>query len=546
MNSFNIKPWVAYALFPFIGGLLYPLGFPFAEDFHLMPFSLIGVFLFLTGLPLPYGQTSNITATRKTLKRILITVLLFSLGYCLVGYYWIPYTLKEFGNIPAPFNHLLGTAFTFIIVPHYLFFGLLLYLWRKLNFRKSTLAGGLATRNLIFAIVLVFLEKAIPQQFPAHLGHTWLQWSPFLGLTQFFGAAFYSFLSYWFILFFVSFIKTGKKDIYGLSFSLTLIFLNLFVPLRNDEGATKSTHLRMVQANVGNFMKLDSEKGGLKSIRAIYQRYLDLSSRESEKELDLIIWPETAYPQLINSAMMRISPTFIPSIVRKTATDMKSPVFFGGYDKSGNDNSYYFETEYNATFLVSKEGELMDLYHKMVLIPFGESLPFGPFNPLFAKVLDNLAFFAKGQSYTLFKLSKGQTFISAICYEILFSGFIRRYLNEVKEKPDFLINLTNDSWYGDTSEPYQHKFLAHWRALEFQIPIVRMTNTGITSVLYPNGGESKRLPLFKKDILDVTLKTPEKPETTFYQRWGYAPLAGLALTFFLLAWFFEKKVKVPL
>lgn len=542
MNSLNIKPWVGYALIPFIGGLLYPLGFPFWEDFQLFPFGLFGVFCLLVGLPLSYGAPSPIIATRKTLKRILISILLFSLGYCLLGYYWIPYTLNEFGNIPAPFNTLLGTAFSLIIVPHYLLFGLILFFWRKLNIKKSSLAGGVSTRNLIYAALLVLLEKAVPQQFPAHIGHVWLQLKPLLGLTPLFGAAIYSFLSYWLILFFVGWIKTGKRDLYGLIFSTLLLVPGFFLPLTQNKGQKPiETQLRLVQANIGNFMKLDSENGGLNSMREIYRRYFELSSQPSERKIDLIVWPETAYPQLLNSAMMRISDAFVPSVVRKTVKETGTHVFFGGYDKSGNDNTYYFETEYNTAFYINPKGEIEDLYHKMILIPFGESLPFGPLNPLFAKVLNNLAFFAKGTSYTLFKVPNGATFISAICYEILFSSFIRKYLNNVPNKPHFLVNLTNDSWYGKTSEPYQHKFLAHWRALEFQIPIVRMTNTGITSILYPDGYESKRIGLFKKDILDINLKTPSKPERTLYQRLGYLGLILLILIFYFGAWQFEKR-----
>jgi len=541
MNSLNIKPWVLYALLPFVGGLLYPLGFPFWGDTHFMPFAFLGVFLFLLGLPLAYGQPSPIAATSKTLKRILITTLLFGLGYCLLGYYWIPYTLKEFGNIPFPFNNLLGTAFSLIIVPHYLVFGLIIFLWRKLNLKKSSLAAGVSTRNLIYALLLVLLEKMIPQQFPAHIGHVWLQLKPFLGLTPIFGAAVYSLISYLLILFFVSWIKTGKRDFYGLALALILSVISFLNPLSENKTEEKlTTHIRMVQANIGNFMKLDSEKGGLGSMREIYRRYETQSSLKPEEKIDLIIWPETAYPQLINSAMMRLSPAFVPSVVRRTAQNMNAHLFFGGYDKSGNDNNYYFETEYNAAFLINPEGELDDLYHKMILIPFGESLPFGPFNPLFAKVLENLAFFAKGTRFTQFKLPNGAEFISAICYEILFSQFIRTYLNKVPNKPHFLVNLTNDSWYGRTSEPYQHKFLAHWRALEFQIPIVRMTNTGISSILFADGNESERIPLFKNETKDYALRGPKKPQRTFYQHWGYIPLTLMGLLFFFGAWILEK------
>lgn len=534
------KPWVTYRLFPFIGGLLYPLGFPIKGLPHFMGLTFLGVFLFLQSVDVSYGEVKE---DKATLKRGIISLLLFSLGYCLLGYYWIPYTLNEFGAIPFPINTLLGTLFSLIIAPQYLGFILFVHFWKKLNLKKSSMAGGVHTRNLLYAFLLVILENFIPQQFPAHLGHTWLQLSPYLGLTPYFGVPLFSFVSYALILSFISWWRVQRFDIFGPILFVLVLVTNFFMPLKYEkENSQHSLNLRLVQANIGNFMKLDSESGGRNSMQKIYKRYYDLSTKDSDtfrEPIDLIVWPETAYPQLLNTSMMRVSSAFIPSVARRAVSDSGAQLFFGGYDKSGTENKNYFETEYNAGFLISREGKLADVYHKMLLIPFGESLPFGPLNPLFAGMIKNLAFFAKGQRYALFELDGGQKFISAICYEILFSGFIKKYLNETKEQAHFIINLTNDSWYGDTSEPYQHQYLAFWRALEYQIPIVRMTNTGVTSVLYPDGSESKRLPLFKKDILDIEL--PLKDRTpTFFQKFGLFTLVVIFLILLVVAWIVEK------
>ncbi len=170
-----------------------------------------------------------------------------------------------------------------------------------------------------------------------------------------------------------------------------------------------------------------------------------------------------------------------------------------------------------------------------MLIPFGEGLPFGPLNPYLAKIIQNISYFAKGNRYTKFTLRNNKSFITAICYEILFSDYIRTFLNHSgAKKPDFLINLTNDSWYGNTSEPYQHQYLSHWRALEFQIPIVRMTNTGISSILYPDGSESQRLKLFEVDTMDLDLHTP-KSEATLWQHYGLLNFIIFGIFCFILS-----------
>jgi len=92
----------------------------------------------------------------------------------------------------------------------------------------------------------------------------------------------------------------------------------------------------------------------------------------------------------------------------------------------------------------------------------------------------------------------------------------------VEKEPHFIINLTNDSWYGISSEPYQHLFLSKWRAYEFKIPIIRMTNTGISSIIYPDGSESKRSKLSSVENLDLTFTFTDRAPT-IYQRYGYVP-----------------------
>lgn len=540
MNLFRINPRIAYLLLPFVGGALYSFGFPMKSLPHFMGASFLGLFLLFQALPLPYGSEQQ--ERGLSFKPALISVLCFSLGYCLFGYYWIPYTLKEFGHIYFPFNTIIGSLFSLIIVPQFILFALFLNIWSRLSWKKSSLASGVTTRNVVFSILLVVFETYTPQQFPAHIGHTWLQLNPYLGSAPIFGVPAFSFFSYWLVLSLVSWWKVQKVDKFGVFAFVAFLAMNLLFPLAyNKENSQMVSHLRMVQANVGNFMKIQSEQGNADSVNEIYERYknLSLKKQKNQKKIDLILWPETAYPRLLNTALMRVSLAFIPTIARDVVTQLDAPLFFGGYDKSENNNTSFYETEYNAAFFISPKSTLSEVYHKRLLIPFGESLPFGFLNPYFARVIKNISFFAKGQRFPTFQLENRQRFISVICYEVLFSGFIRKYLNEVKEHPNFLVNLTNDSWYGETSEPYQHQFLSHWRSLEFQIPMVRMTNTGITSILYPDGSESERLGIFEKGILDVELKLNQVSPTPL-QKCGFLTTLLLMLIMFIFSWLIER------
>ena len=502
--------------YSFAGGLLYASAFPIKSLFAFAPGSIIGITLLFKNLSI-----MNTKVSKNKFKSDITNILLFSLGYCILGYYWIPKTLETFGDIPTIFSWILGILFSLIIAPQYIVFAILLKLFSKhnklLEFIKSP---------IILALILTLLEYFTPQQFPAHIGHSWLHLSPFVGLAPYLGAPFFSFINFWFVISIINYINNKKNNFYFLSILLLVVALNSIFALKKYPFSLdqKNTNIRLVQANIGNFLKLNSEKNDDLSDRKVRRIYEELSLRKSHEPIDLIIWPETAFPPIQSTKLQKLSQFYIPTLIRSLIKKTGSEIFIGGYDKASDHNSNYFETQYNTAFLysydeVNRRIITKNYYHKMKLIPFGETLPFGPLNPFLSKYIKNISYFAKGERYSLFETRQKVNFISAICYEILFSSFIRTYLNSVTSPPHFIINLTNDSWYGDTSEPLQHLFLSKWRSIEFQIPIVRMTNTGISSILYPDGSESERIPIFARTVLDHKLKTGI-PAPTFFQRFG--------------------------
>lgn len=507
---------VRFYLLPFIGGIFYSLGFPSKLVINTPIFSLFGMFLLFSSLNLSYTLKNK----RFFLQREIYSSLFFSLGYCLVGYYWVPYTISEFGGIYFPWNYILGISFSLIIAPHVIIFVLLKSFLQTLKLKSSFVAKGPYLKSLFYALLMSLLEYFIPQQFPAHIGHTWLSLAPYIGLAPFVGAPVFSFFSYWLVFSLIANIRTKRKDYMSyVSFSIFFL-LNILIPLNplTPDTTEYKTNIRLVQANIGNFLKIQSEVGAQNSIQEVYKRYYDMSTEKIYEKIDLIIWPETAYPRSQNSTYLKNGTIPVPNLIKEVIKDTGAELFTGGYDLSLK-NTLDFESEYNTAFHYGDDTNLKDVYHKIKLIPFGESLPFGPLNKYLSRHINNIAYFARGEDYTLFKTKVGSRFVAAICYEILFSNFIRDYLNSIEDHPHFLINLTNDSWYGDTAEPLQHLFLAKWRALEFNIPIVRMTNTGISSVIYPDGRESERTGVLKSDVLDVKLITPNR-QATLFQKFG--------------------------
>lgn len=378
-------------------------------------------------------------------------------------------------------------------------------------------------------------EHFVPTQFPSNLGAPWVAVGPYLGFANLGGLPLYSLISYWIVFELLRFIT---KKVYSRAnvaiISLFIIANPILAFLQQPKGNIKQLNIRLVQANISNFLKVDAENGTYPSVREVLERYQTLSMEPyPHGNLDLIVWPETAYPYSIPTEKEDLSQTLLPNIFANIIFHMNTQMIVGGYDERIRNSETYYETEYNSAFHIDENARLQDVYHKHILIPFGETLPLGPLNEYVSPMLKNIAFFARGNDLTVFKLKNGVQAIGAICYEILESDFIRNYLNSSQTPPDVIINLTNDSWYGDTAEPRLHKFMGKWRAVENDIIIIRSTNTGITSVIYSDGTESKDLGIYKAGNLDLSLKIPERSPTIFgrFGIWSLIPPLFLYLIF---------------
>lgn len=498
-------------LISMLGGMFYASGFPLVIGHSFFAGPILGFFLFNYGL----------FKAEHSLKKQMFVALAFSFGFYILGFYWIPYTLMEFGGLNFPINHLLGLVFSLVIIPQ-------VYIYTAIQ-RKYT--------NAIFlSLAYVLLEEFVPQQFPAHLGHSFLSLAPELPLklAPHFGAPVYSFLTAFIALSVLNHIKNKKMPVVSYSLFAVMIVLNFILPAPYKGPALPALNVRVVQPNIGNFLKIDSERGGSNSLKSVFDTYIELSGAPSNSPIDLIIWPETAFPTLLSSEILKSNPEHsIPVTLDQIIDQTQAELFFGGYDLKPSRGFNDAESQYNSAFLFGNDKKLREVYRKIRLIPFGEGLPFGPLNSMLSEYLTMVSYFAEGDQYSSFKTKSGIPFISAICYEILFSDFIRDFLNNQKETPQFLINLTNDSWYGNTTEPHQHLYLAKWRALEFNIPLIRSTNTGITTIIFPDGSETTRLNYHERKNLDVELKMFTR-KATFFQTFGLWMVTFLALLFYLI------------
>jgi len=239
----------------------------------------------------------------------------------------------------------------------------------------------------------------------------------------------------------------------------------------------------------------------------ILQRYERLSLDAGGARPTLIVWPETAIPYLL--ALNAPIRGRVEALARKTG----SQLLVGAVDAELASPPRYF----NSAFQVAPDRGIVAKYDKVHLVPFGEYVPLRPLLGLVDKLTQGaVGDFQAGQDYTVFDLGEAR-FGVTISYEVYFPGQVRRY---IQRGADFLVNITNDAWYGRTAAPYQHLAMAVFRAVENNAYLVRAANTGISAVVHPTGRVLAASDLFEERIVVQTIRT--RSADTFYTRYGDA------------------------
>jgi apolipoprotein N-acyltransferase len=184
---------------------------------------------------------------------------------------------------------------------------------------------------------------------------------------------------------------------------------------------------------------------------------------------------------------------------------------------------------YNSVYVIDHDGTVLAVYDKVHLVPFGEYLPFqATLEKLGLIQLTKLpGGFLAGDRHRSYELRGAPRFLPLVCYEIVFPGAVV----PSGERPGWLLNVTNDAWFGISSGPYQHFQQARVRAIEEGLPLVRSANNGISAVVDPFGRIIAQLPLGAEGVLDSPL--PQASTHTIYARFGDG-IVGLIVAMFLV------------
>ncbi len=309
--------------------------------------------------------------------------------------------------------------------------------------------------------------------------------------------------------------KAGRVGLWpglasGLGFAGIFLFglVRLWVHPSTDN---MNIEIHIVQPNIPQREKIDWDLW-----QQNFMRHIDLSRLDGQGAGDkrlIVIWPENAVSLLAEATNARgviadslpENAALISGAVRRDAPSADSRYYNSLLVLERDDASVRDASGFVAPMKVTAS------YDKHHLVPFGEYLPF--YGALKRLGLDALApvaeGFTPGEGLQTLEVS-GLKFSPLICYEVIFPG--RSYKKE--DRPDFIITITNDAWFGDTAGPRQHLDQARLRAIETGLPIMRSANTGISAVIDAQGRIEQRLGLYQQGA--ITTKLPQKSATPFY------------------------------
>lgn len=292
-----------------------------------------------------------------------------------------------------------------------------------------------------------------------------------------------------------------------------------------DVQTTPDVRIRLVQPNVSQ------ENKWLKSEREQhFNELIGLTAAAGEKPVTHVFWPETASTYYLSEDASRRK-QIAANIPAEAA--VITGVIRRDLDKNGDTRFY------NSMVAVDGLGRLVAGYDKAHLVPFGEFMPMRKILPLHALAASD-ADFSSGPGARSIRVLGLPLFSPLICYEAIFPGEVV----DREDRPAFMVNMTNDGWYGHTTGPYQHFAIVRVRAIEEGLPLLRVANTGISGVIDPLGRVTARLGLGKQGVIDSNL--PVAISTTFYAKWGNSLLwvAFSVLSVIITFGFCKKRQKI--
>jgi apolipoprotein N-acyltransferase len=450
----------------------------------------------------------------------------FGLGYFVPGLYWIGYAflvdastfawLMPFAVLGLPAYLALFTAFGFALAR---------LVWTRDASRVIALAASLTIAEWLRGHVLTgFPWNAFGYALTEPLALA--QTASLIGL---WGLTFLAVTIFASPAVLIDGSSRGRRPWIAPAMALVLLVaMGIFGGVRLSLQPTRmvaNVKLRIMQPNLQQDVRFNY------SAKAeVMQKYLTLSDRASGpqstgvRDASILIWPESAFPFFLTreaDAMAQIADLLPKGTVLITGS-VRAPDLPPGAR---------ITRAYNSIYVIDHDGSVLSVYDKLHLVPFGEYLPFQDWMEKlgFEQLTKVQGGFIAGTRRRTMEIPNAPRALPLICYEAIFPGNVA----SSDDRPGWIINLTNDGWFGISTGPYQHLQQARLRAIEEGLPVVRAANTGISAVIDSLGRIVARLGLGVEGVLDSSLPSAIAP--TVYARVGDLPAAIIVATALLLA-----------
>jgi len=486
---------------PFLLGAITILGFaPYNLTFiNFFTFSILLFLIFKVK-----KSTESKYRNKKSNRYFFYLGCAFGFGFFLLGNYWITISLTH----DDMFKGLI--PFALILIPLFLsfFFGLAILI-----------SGIFAEKNISFIIlfslifsIFEFLRGNLLTGFPWNLiAYTW-SWSPeILQILSLIGVYSLSLISI--TLFCIPFLFFQKKIvlknvIFTLSFIAIFIFIYSYGILKiknSDYKFDKKFNVKIVSPN------FSLEDYNTQNEELQIKRLIKISDPEKNKKT-LFVWPEGIFYQSYLEDIKKYQNLFKDKF-------SKNHLIILGINNFNNNYGSGDQKYYNSLVLLNHKLEILSLYNKVNLVPFGEFLPFEKVLSKFGlkKITPGYSSFSPGDNRAIINLGEEfneKLILPLICYEIIYPAKIKKK----NQYPDLVINISEDAWFGKSIGPYQHFTKAMYRSIEEGVFIARSANKGISAFINPNGEILKSLNTGESG--NIELNFPYFSRSTLFSIYG--------------------------
>ncbi|MDP3163403.1 MAG: apolipoprotein N-acyltransferase [Reyranella sp.] len=479
----------------FLAGALAALAMP---PLYWLPLAVVGMVVFVW-----------LWETAPGPRSALLRGWAWGTGHFAVGSYWI----LEAISVPPPDDELLGPPIVAGLAAILGFFpGLAAGAARWAALKWPALAGRYR-RLILLAIAWTVAEWLRGHVFTGYpwnpLGHVWAFSMPLVQSAALFGV--YGLGAFTFLVLaaptagwrasFVALVLVGLAGGAGVA---------VMAPIGEGQPGPM---LRIVQPNIAQ-----SDKWRPDTRARHLAKLVEISRRDGFDRLAAVIWPETAPPFIIEPGSPALA-------VMATAVPPNGYLLSGAARGTGQRQ----DGVWNSLLVIDRAGAIVAHYDKVQLVPLGEYIPFhkqlAPVSGFIGR-----GSFEEGEQRATLAVPGLPSFSPVICYEVIFPAAV----TGPGDRPRWLLNVTNDAWFGLSSGPYQHLASSRLRAVEEGLPMIRAANTGVSAVIDSYGRILASLDMMREGVIDHPL--PPAREPTPYGRWGDGTL--LAVLAFLVGGLF--------